>query len=660
VQDLARVETSLNIIGADSISPEDRLASERLALLVEASRLATSQRDPIAAMRAILWRAVPILADCCSFDVIGPHGRRVRAWSTRGGGSARPGHPRLPPRAEGTEHPIGVIALAARTGRTQVELAVAPLREASRSVPPLLREPTSLVAVPMTRLEEGVGVLTFCFSESRRRHSTDDVLVAEELGRRISVAMENVRLRGRAREAAGAILRERERFEVLLREQEVLVEAGTLLASSFDYAVTLRRIVEMTVPRLADYCLIHIPDADGTLRRVAERYREPNQLAEFKAPLKLPPPSPIMRVLRTGASVWLPEVTDDDLISWSQSAEHLAALRGAGPKSLVCVPLITHGRLLGTMVFATNTSDRRYDEDAVSLAEQLAQRAAWALDTALLREAADEARRESEQARKDAEKAQSLKDVLLQILSRELGTPLAAVRLWESILDAARDDRSRAKALDAIRESATAQSRLVDDLLDVSACTVGTLKIARLPIDMGLLVSTAAELVRARVRERKVVSRSLVGEAPAFVMGDPFRLRQVIGILLSNALKFTGAGGEISVLTRRCPEGVDVVVSDNGRGIESDLLPDVFKPLSPPSPHSPSSPSSSLPHPAEIGGPEVGGVGLSLAIAQQLVHMHGGTIRVTSPGVGLGSTIVVTLPTLPAQSAAAETAHPPL
>ena len=106
---------------------------------------------------------------------------------------------------------------------------------------------------------------------------------------------------GTARAAAGAIVRERERLDALLSAQEILVEAGTLSSSFFDYDLTLRRIVEMTVPRLADYTFIHIPDADGRLRRVAERYHEPNPLADFKAPLKLPPPSPIMRVMRTGA-----------------------------------------------------------------------------------------------------------------------------------------------------------------------------------------------------------------------------------------------------------------------------------------------------------------------------------------------------------------------
>ncbi len=421
------LEIAPNIVGIDALSAEDQLASERLALLVEASRILSSGRDTTSATKAILWRAVPVLADGCIFDLVAPDGQIARAWSTRAGAGSRSAHAAL---SHAPEQGESAIAAAVRTRTTQVRRSTETQRRTPRSVPPLLREPSSLVAVPIVVREAVAGVLTFLYSESGRAHTADDVLVAEDLARRIAVAMENALLRGRAREAAGAIVRERERLDSLLRAQDVLVEAGTLSASSFDYDATLRRIVELTVPRLADYCFIHIPDADGCLRRVAERYREPNPLAEFKAPLKLPAPSPIMRVMRTGASVWLKEVSDEDLVSWSQSEEHLAALRGSAPRSLVAVPLITHGRLLGTMVFAFNTSDRTYDEAAVRLAEELGQRAAWALDTALLHRAAEEARRESERARAQAQQANALLDELAEVsreVFRALDTTHAAV-----------------------------------------------------------------------------------------------------------------------------------------------------------------------------------------------------------------------------------------
>jgi signal transduction histidine kinase len=615
----------LDILGSEVSRPEDQLASERLALLVEASGISTSRIDVEGATRAILRRAVPVLADCCFFDVIAPDGHVVRSWSTRGGGVPPAGRPSLLPWQDATEHPR---TMAARTGTTQVRAPISRTRPEPHRLPPLLREPTSLVSVPLAGDDENnVSVLTFCFAESGRQHSADDILVAEEVGRRISAAMENARLRGRAREVVGTILRERERFDALLRSQEVLVEAGTLLASSVDYTATLRRIVELTVPRLADYCFIHIPDADGRLRRVAERYDTPNPLAEFKAPLKLPPASPIMRVLRTGASVWLKEVTDDDLVSWSQSDEHLVALRGSRPRSLVAVPLIAHGRLLGTMVFAFNTSERIYDEEAVSLVEQLAQRAAWALDTALLREAADGSRREAAEARREADEARASKDMLLELFAQKLGLPRAALRL----LEAARDDEARATTLHLVRGSATAQRRLLDDLLDVSACAIGALEIDRGPMDLGALVADSVARARLCAPERTVTYEARPGEPPVTILGDAFRLREVVGILLSNALALTGPGGTIRVSVRRCEEGVDVVVTDDGRGISSDALPHVFDPFGR----------------DWLMPPEDGGLGLSLALAQQLVHMHGGTIRATSPGPGAGSTFTMTLPVVP-------------
>jgi GAF domain-containing protein len=399
------LEIAPNIAGIDAFSPEDQLASERLALLVEASRLLSSRLEVDAATRAILWRAVPVLADSCIFDVVGDDGRVVRAWSTRAGAGSRWAHAALAT-IEGVESPVDA---AVRTMTTQVRRPPPSERRAPRSVPPLLREPCSIVVVPLVVRHAVAGALTFLFSESGRQHTADDVLVAEDLGRRLALAMENVALRGRAREAVG----ERERLDALLRAQELLVEAGTLSACSFDYDATLQRIVELAVPRLADYCFIHIPDADGRPRRVAERYRDPNPLKDWKAPLRLPPPSPIMRVMRTGASVWLRHVTDADLVSWSQSEAHLEALRGSGPRSLVAVPLIAHGRLLGTMVFAYNTSRRAYDEEGMRLCEALGHRAALALDAALLHRAAEDARREADRSeRLLAELAQAARGVV--------------------------------------------------------------------------------------------------------------------------------------------------------------------------------------------------------------------------------------------------------
>jgi GAF domain-containing protein len=612
MQDSARVEALLDIVGSEVSRPEDQLASDRLALLVEASRISTSRIDLAAATRAILWCAVPVLADCCFFDVVARDGRVVRSWSTRGGGVGPASRPNLPPWPGGGEHPV---LLAARSGETQVR---SPISHEARPEPPglpLLRAPTSLVSVPLTGDDEAVSVLTFCYAESSRQHSADDILVAEEIGRRVSAAFENARLRGRAREVAGTIMRERERFDALLRSQEVLVEAGTLLASSFDHAATLRRIVELTVPRLADYCFIHIPDADGTLRRVAERYHEPNPLADFRAPLKLPPPSPIMRVLRTGASVWLKEVTDEDLVSWSQSAEHLEALRGARPRSLVCVPLISHGRLLGTMVFATNTSARVYDEDAVSLVEQLAQRAAWALDTARLREAADATKREAAEARRAADRALSFKELMLELVVRKVGAPIEALRLLESLLAGVHDDGTQ----DA--------RRLLDDLLEVSACAVGVLEIERRPVDLGALV--AASVAVARQACDRAFALEIEAAAPnepirpIMVQGDAHRLREILRILLSSALALTGPGGAIAVSVRRCAEGVDVVVAEDGRG---------------------------------VAGAAPAGGNLSLALARQLAHLHGGMIRAAGPARGQGSTFTVTLPV--ARSADAPTPSP--
>jgi signal transduction histidine kinase/ActR/RegA family two-component response regulator len=244
-------------------------------------------------------------------------------------------------------------------------------------------------------------------------------------------------------------------------------------------------------------------------------------------------------------------------------------------------------------------------------------------------------------ARADAEQANRLKDEFLATVSHELRAPVTTMLLWERVLREHHDPASRAQALDAIRQSALAQSRLVGDLLDVARAVSGKLYVDMRPVAVGPLITDALEaaipsaLARGLLLSHKVTRTSVVE-------GDVARLRQVLDNLLANAIKFTDRGGRVMLSTQRDDNMLMIEVQDTGRGIAPELLERIFEPF----------------HQAEDAlTRRYGGLGLGLAISRQLVQLHGGTLVAASPGPGKGATMTIRLP-LSRKRLRAETPRP--
>ena len=229
-----------------------------------------------------------------------------------------------------------------------------------------------------------------------------------------------------------------------------------------------------------------------------------------------------------------------------------------------------------------------------------------------------------------AEAANRMKDEFLATLSHELRTPLNAIVGWAQILRSGKvDAEDLEEGLAAIERNAQVQSQLVEDLLDISRISSGNLRldVQRLKITEVIEAALAAVMPAANakgIRIHKVLD-SLAGP----VTGDFARLQQVVWNLLSNAVKFTPKGGQVQVLLERVNSHVEVSVIDTGMGIRPEFLPHVFDRFRQ------ADASTTRRH---------GGLGLGLAIAKQLVEMHGGSIRAKSPGEGQGATFTVTLP----------------
>jgi PAS domain S-box-containing protein len=234
-----------------------------------------------------------------------------------------------------------------------------------------------------------------------------------------------------------------------------------------------------------------------------------------------------------------------------------------------------------------------------------------------------------QKARQEAEAASQAKDEFLAVVSHELRTPLNTLRLWAGVLrNGPRDAQTIARAVDTIDRSAILQARLIEDLLDVSRIVSGRLRLSIERVDLAGIIEPAIETVRAAARNKAIVLTSALDPAGP-VLGDSTRLQQVVWNLLSNAVRFTPAGGRVTVgLQRLGPEAV-LTVTDTGRGMAPGLLPRVFDRF----------------RQGESGTMRShGGLGLGLSIARQIVELHGGTIRADSPGEGCGATFTVCLP----------------
>jgi signal transduction histidine kinase/ActR/RegA family two-component response regulator len=231
-------------------------------------------------------------------------------------------------------------------------------------------------------------------------------------------------------------------------------------------------------------------------------------------------------------------------------------------------------------------------------------------------------------ARREAEEANRSKDEFLATVSHELRTPLTAVLGWAHMLQAAEVPPERLRhGLAVIERSARAQSRLIDDLLDVSRIVSNRLRIVREPVPLADVIDAALDSVRPQAEAKQVEIQTDLAES-ALVLGDPRRLEQVVGNLVWNAIKFTEAPGHIRIQLKRLDRHVVLSVSDTGVGISSAFLPYVFEWF----------------RQADARSRSQSGLGLGLGIVRHLVQLHGGSVRAESRGVGQGATFIVTLP----------------
>jgi signal transduction histidine kinase len=249
-------------------------------------------------------------------------------------------------------------------------------------------------------------------------------------------------------------------------------------------------------------------------------------------------------------------------------------------------------------------------------------------------------------ARQAAEDANRTKDEFLATLSHELRTPLGAILTWVTLLRFGRLDEAKSeRGLEAIERNARLQTRMIEDLLDVSRIISGKLRIEVGPVDLAAVVDAALDAVRPAAEKKGVRLKTSIARDLGIIAGDGARLQQIASNLVANAIKFTPKDGLVTVGLEASNGSARIRVTDDGRGIEPAFLPHIFERFR-------QADSSSTR--AE------GGLGLGLAIVRHLVELHGGTVEATSAGIGRGATFTVTLPRTAMPSIAGAPRLPPM
>jgi PAS domain S-box-containing protein len=466
--------------------------------------------------------------------------------------------------------------------------------------------PTSSMVVPMFVGDRPTGTVSFVSTRDDRHFDEIDLSLAEDLAHRAALVIENARLydaEQRARRAA-----------------EILAQAGAVLGSSLDYEITLQHLAELAVPMLADWCTVHVPDEHGTIRNVAVAHADAEKVRWARALVERYPSRPgephgVSNVLRTGQTELYRSIPDDILRAAARDAEHERILRELGMTSLVIVPLEVHERTIGALSMMHAESGRRFDDRDVLLIEELARRAAIAVENARLY--------------RESQRAIALRDEFVSIASHELKTPLTSLQLHvEGLLRSVQRGETLGSArslkkLQAVAQQVTRQERLVHELLDFSHVAAGGLNFQLEEFDLSQLLYEVAERFEEDLAKRQC-TLEIDTSGPVLGTWERLRMDQIITNLLSNALKYA-PNTAISLRLRADEEHATLHVVDRGPGIAVEDQERIFRRFE-----------------RAVSRRNYGGFGLGLWLVREIVARLGGAVSVQSePGHGATFTVVV-------------------
>jgi signal transduction histidine kinase len=475
--------------------------------------------------------------------------------------------------------------------------------------------------VPLLEEHDGLPLGTLCVLDTRPRELTElQLRTLRVLAKQVVAQLEVRKLLAREKSLHEEVIRAH-------RHATFLADASKLLAASLDTDQTLEAVARLTVPTFGDVCSFVVCAEDGSLRRVGEAGRDLASTSGIRS---------LREDVTDGGTIAMRHAIEarkailfDDYLGWIEQRlgaadPYVRTIRQLDVRTAIAAPLMVAGRVVGVLSVGVQGEDARlFRADDVATMTELAQRAAVALENARLYS-------EAMVERERAETANRSKDVFLASVSHDLRTPLSAILGWTQLVRSQPDDKAlQERAMLVIERSAHAQSRLIEDLLDISRIVAGQLTIDLGSLDLLSVIDGALETVKQAAVERGVELVKSLGQEPMTALGDVGRLQQVVWNLVSNAIKFSKTGGRVEVLLERADPFARLTVKDDGTGISPQLLPKIFERF----------------RQDDRGvGRRMGGLGLGLSIAKHIVEATGGTISAHSDGEGTGATFVVMLP----------------
>jgi PAS domain S-box-containing protein len=400
-------------------------------------------------------------------------------------------------------------------------------------------------------------------------------------------------------------------------EQRFLADVGAVLTSTLDYEDTLRNIAQLAVRDLADLCIIDVVEEDGKAARLKVMSRE-SSLASLcdlfmRVPLEGNRPYWFRMVVENKRPVLMEHLSPEMIESFSRKESDLRAIRAAGFQSALAVPLLKDGRLVAAIVLISCSASRIYGPTDLSLAEELARRAALSIDNARLFF--------------EAQRAIKTREDVLAIVTHDLKNPLANIELAINLIRGFKriDENQVKEFVNKVQRAADQMETLIADLLDFARIQSGAFSVLISADSLSQAVMPVIDRMRALAEaKRQKLEVDLPSNLP-LVAVDPHRVGQVVSNLVSNAIKFTPQEGTIRVSARQRDHKIVVAVADTGPGIPQEHLSKIFDRF------------------WQTPGTKQKGSGLGLSIAKGIVEAHGGTIWAESQ-LGKGSSFFFTVP----------------
>ncbi len=594
-----------------------RRANDALQFLADAGVELSRSLDYQETLASVARLAVPGFADVCLVDVAEPDGTLHRVATAAASPELEECARQLPNDAQGGTLAGDRLVERLRRGESihVPDMSSVHLEAYARGQQHLEALTTlkaqSVLIVPLMARGHALGAVSFVRTRTNPEYDDAELAVAEQLGRRAGLSLENSRLYSETRRIEANLRHSNEVFRFV-------AGASAQMAGTLDYEESLQKLADLAVPRFADWCAVDILDSEGQLKRVAIAHKDP-AMVELASELAKPHPieisaaEGISRLLRTGESLLYPNISDEMIAASIHNEEDLQLVRRLGMKSAMAVALASRGRIFGSLTFMMSDGSHEYGEADLEMAEALARRVGVAIENAKLY--TDARLREEQLVR-----ANEAKDEFLGLMSHELRTPITVIHGGAQVLrsrGATLDDDSREAMLGDIERESERLARMLDNLLSLSRVELDQ----ELSVEPVLVTRLIDRLVASlnRANHAHVIAVETEPNLPP-VAADPGYVEHVVRNLLSNAAKYSPAGQPIEVRLSYDDGYVAVRVSDRGFGIAPEEAELIFERF----------------YRSDRTAKLAGGAGLGLAVCKRLVEAMGGRIwAVPREGGGL-------------------------